>query len=66
MGVITELATAAPGYSSIRPNTCASLAQTLRLNGSVKQRSGAGVVDTWRGAAAMSARADLPRPFNTC
>jgi arylsulfatase len=33
MGVITELATAAPGYSSIRPNTCAPLAQTLRLNG---------------------------------
>ena len=33
MGVITELATSAPGYSSIRPNTCAPLAQTLRLNG---------------------------------
>jgi arylsulfatase A-like enzyme len=33
MGVITELATAAPGYNSIRPNTCAPLAQTLRLNG---------------------------------
>src|SRR4051795_2267451 len=29
MGVITELATSAPGYSSIRPNTCAPLAQTL-------------------------------------
>ncbi|HET9899592.1 MAG TPA: sulfatase-like hydrolase/transferase, partial [Actinomycetes bacterium] len=33
MGVITELATAAPGYNSIRPNTCAPLAQTLLLNG---------------------------------
>jgi len=33
MGVITELATSAPGYNSIRPNTCAPLAQTLRLNG---------------------------------
>ncbi len=33
MGVITELATSAPGYSSIRPNTCAPLAQTLLLNG---------------------------------
>jgi arylsulfatase A-like enzyme len=33
MGVITELATAAPGYSSVRPNTCAPLAQTLKLNG---------------------------------
>jgi arylsulfatase A-like enzyme len=33
MGVITELATSAPGYNSVRPNTCAPLAQTLRLNG---------------------------------
>src|SRR3954451_16787141 len=33
MGVITELATSAPGYNSIRPNTCALLAQTLQLNG---------------------------------
>jgi arylsulfatase len=33
MGGITELATAAPGYNSIRPNTCAPLAETLRLNG---------------------------------
>jgi arylsulfatase len=33
MGVITELATSAPGYSSVRPNTCAPLAQTLQLNG---------------------------------
>ena len=33
MGVITELATSAPGYNSMRPNTCAPLAHTLRLNG---------------------------------
>jgi arylsulfatase len=33
MGGITELATAAPGYNSIRPNTCAPLAETLKLNG---------------------------------
>jgi len=33
MGGITEIATSAPGYSSIRPNTAAPLADTLRLNG---------------------------------
>ena len=33
MGKITELATSAPGNSSIRPNTRAPLAETLRLNG---------------------------------
>jgi arylsulfatase A-like enzyme len=33
MGGITELATSAPGYSSIRPNTCAPLAEILKLNG---------------------------------
>jgi hypothetical protein len=33
MGGITELATSAPGYNSMRPNTCAPLAETLRLNG---------------------------------
>jgi arylsulfatase A-like enzyme len=33
MGVITELATSAPGYNSVRPNTCAPLAQILQLNG---------------------------------
>jgi arylsulfatase A-like enzyme len=33
MGTITELATAAPGYTSVRPNTCAPLAETLKLNG---------------------------------
>jgi arylsulfatase A-like enzyme len=33
MGGITEIATAAPGYNSMRPNTCAPLAETLKLNG---------------------------------
>lgn len=33
MGTIAELATAAPGYSSIRPKNKAPLAETLRLNG---------------------------------
>jgi arylsulfatase A-like enzyme len=33
MGAITELATSAPGYSSLRPNTKAPVAETLRLNG---------------------------------
>jgi arylsulfatase A-like enzyme len=33
MGAITELATSAPGYSSQRPNSCAPLAETLKLNG---------------------------------
>jgi arylsulfatase A-like enzyme len=33
MGGITEIATSAPGYSSLRPNTMAPLAETLKLNG---------------------------------
>ena len=33
MGGITEIATAAPGYNSVRPNTAAPLAETLKLNG---------------------------------
>jgi arylsulfatase A-like enzyme len=33
MGGITEIATGSPGYSSILPNTCGPLAQTLKLNG---------------------------------
>jgi arylsulfatase A-like enzyme len=33
MGGITEMACSAPGFSSIRPNTMAPLAETLRLNG---------------------------------
>ncbi|MBA2963798.1 MULTISPECIES: arylsulfatase [Ramlibacter] len=33
MGSITEMATSAPGYNSMRPNTCAPLAEILKLNG---------------------------------
>ena len=33
MGVITEVATSAPGYTSIRPKTTAPLAETLKQNG---------------------------------
>lgn len=33
MGGITEMATSAPGYSSVRPKSCAPLAETLKLNG---------------------------------
>ncbi|MGR4064604.1 MAG: sulfatase-like hydrolase/transferase [Vulcanimicrobiaceae bacterium] len=33
MGVITEIATSAPGYSAVRPNTAAPLAQIMTLNG---------------------------------
>ena len=33
MGGITEMASSAPGYTSMRPNTCAPLAEILKLNG---------------------------------
>jgi arylsulfatase A-like enzyme len=33
MGGITEIATSAPGYNSLRPNSAAPLAETLKLNG---------------------------------
>ncbi len=33
MGAITEIATSAPGQNSMRPNTCAPLAEVLKLNG---------------------------------
>ena len=33
MGSVPDLATSAPGYSSVRPDDCAPLAQTLKLNG---------------------------------
>ena len=33
MGGITELATSAPGYSSVRPKSAAPLAEVLKLNG---------------------------------
>ncbi len=33
MGAVAEIATSAPGYSSLRPNTAAPLAEILKLNG---------------------------------
>ncbi|WP_454621796.1 arylsulfatase [Bradyrhizobium cenepequi] len=33
MGAITEQATSMPGYTSVRPDSCATLAQMLKLNG---------------------------------
>ena len=33
MGTVSDMATAAPGYTSQRPNTAATIAETLRLNG---------------------------------
>jgi arylsulfatase len=59
MGGITEIATSAPGYNSVLPNTCAPLARTLKLNGyataqfgkchevPVWQTSPAGPFDAW-------------------
>jgi arylsulfatase A-like enzyme len=49
MGAITEVATSAPGYSSLRPNTCAPLAETLKLNGySTAQFGKCHEVPTWQ------------------
>ncbi|MET0908263.1 MAG: sulfatase-like hydrolase/transferase, partial [Ilumatobacteraceae bacterium] len=62
MGSITETATSAPGNSSLRPNTKAPLAMTLKLNGystaqfgkchevPVWQSSPIGPVDAWPAA----------------
>lgn len=59
MGGITEMATSAPGYSSVRPDTKAPIAEILRLNGystaqfgkchevPVWQSSPAGPFDAW-------------------
>jgi arylsulfatase len=59
MGGITEIATGAPGYSSVLPNSMAPLAKTLKLNGystaqfgkchevPVWQTSAAGPFDQW-------------------
>jgi arylsulfatase len=33
MGAITEQASSVPGYSSVRPNTAATIAEVLRMNG---------------------------------
>lgn len=49
MGAVTEVATAAPGYNAVRPNTAAPLAQTLKLNGySTAQFGKCHEVPTWQ------------------
>jgi arylsulfatase A-like enzyme len=44
MGGITEIATAAPGSNSVRPNTKAPIAETLKLNGYSTPQFGEGRV----------------------
>ncbi|MGC1816258.1 MAG: arylsulfatase [Casimicrobiaceae bacterium] len=53
MGGITEIATAAPGYSSVLPNTKAPLAMTLKLNGYATAQFGkCHEVPVWQTSAA--------------
>jgi len=48
MGAVSDMATAAPGYTSKRPNTAATIAETLRLNGySTAQFGKCHEVPTW-------------------
>lgn len=48
MGAVADLATSAPGYTSSRPNTCATVAEILRLNGySTAQFGKCHEVPTW-------------------
>ncbi len=52
MGGITEIATSAPGYNSLRPNNCAPLAETLKLNGySTAQFGKCHEVPVWQSSA---------------
>ncbi|QIK64177.1 arylsulfatase [Leucobacter viscericola] len=52
MGGITEIATSAPGYNSLRPNNCAPLAETLKLNGySTAQFGKCHEVPVWESSA---------------
>src|SRR5262245_2008235 len=52
MGALTEFATSAPGNNSIRPNTCAPLAETLKLNGySTAQFGKCHEVPVWESSA---------------
>ncbi|HSZ37046.1 MAG TPA: arylsulfatase [Acidimicrobiales bacterium] len=48
MGAVADIATSAPGYTSSRPNTCATVAEILRLNGySTAQFGKCHEVPTW-------------------
>jgi arylsulfatase len=52
MGSITEFATSAPGQNSMKPNTCAALAETLKLNGySTAQFGKCHEVPVWESSA---------------
>ena len=52
MGGITEIATGAPGYSSVLPNTISPLARTLKLNGySTAQFGKCHEVPVWESSA---------------
>jgi arylsulfatase A-like enzyme len=52
MGGITEIATSAPGYNSLRPNSCAPLPETLKLNGySTAQFGKCHEVPVWEASA---------------
>ena len=52
MGAITEFATSAPGQNSMKPNTCAALAETLKLNGySTAQFGKCHEVPVWESSA---------------
>lgn len=51
MGTVSDMATAAPGYTSKRPNTAATIAETLRLNGySTSQFGKCHEIPTWEGS----------------
>lgn len=48
MGAVADMATAAPGYTSQRPNTAATIAEMLRLNGySTSQFGKCHEIPTW-------------------
>ena len=52
IGSITEIATSAPGYNSLRPNNCAPLPETLKLNGySAAQFGKCHEVPVWESSA---------------
>ncbi len=52
MGTVSDMATAAPGYTSQRPNTAATIAEVLRLNGySTAQFGKCHEVPTWEWSA---------------
>lgn len=48
MGAVSDMATTAPGYTSLRPNTAATIAEVLRMNGySTSQFGKCHEVPTW-------------------